>query len=176
MGRPWSITPLAASMPLVPCAVPTFGLLKGDFRAPETIGFTRRPQRFAIALARALPAAPELPLVQARAEPAQEGERNRRGRGRATGCRESHGGPWMAHRGGPLERRWSERTLAQRGPDDRAEGFGYFCRAGHPEQKSLAWEGETKNISQNAASRNGHPNNQQVTHKLASPVSTKPSP
>jgi hypothetical protein len=34
----------------------------------------------------------------------------------------------MAHRGGPLERRWSERTLAQPGPDERAEGFGYFAR------------------------------------------------
>ncbi|VXC50097.1 hypothetical protein PSEUDO8Z_120052 [Pseudomonas sp. 8Z] len=36
---------------------------------------------------------------------------------------ESHGGPGMAHRGGPLERRWSERTLAQPGPDERAEGL-----------------------------------------------------
>ncbi len=43
------------------------------------------------------------------------------------GCRESRDGPWMALRGVPLERRWSERTPAQPGPDDRAEGFGYFC-------------------------------------------------
>ena len=73
------------------------------------------------------------------------------------GCRESRDGPGMALRGGPLERRWSERTLAQPGPDDRAEGFGYFCP-----QKSLAWEGETKNISKNAANRNRHKNNQQA--------------
>ena len=64
------------------------------------------------------------------------------------------GGP---HPVGPLERRWSERTLAQPGPDERAEGFGYFCP-----QKSLAWEGETKNISKNAANRNRHKNNQQA--------------
>jgi hypothetical protein len=35
------------------------------------------------------------------------------------------GGP---HPVGPLERRWSERTLAKPGPDERAEGFGYFAR------------------------------------------------
>ncbi|MGP0174860.1 hypothetical protein ACSVIJ_23675, partial [Pseudomonas sp. NCHU5208] len=34
-------------------------------------------------------------------------------------------------------------------------------------------EGETKNINKNAASRNKHPNNQQPTPKLASPVSLK---
>ncbi|VXD04785.1 hypothetical protein PSEUDO8Z_90062 [Pseudomonas sp. 8Z] len=49
------------------------------------------------------------------------------------GCRESHGGPWMAHRGGPLERRWSERTLAQPGPDERAEVLVTFaCKSDSP--------------------------------------------
>jgi hypothetical protein len=67
----------------------------------------------------------------------------------------------MAHRGGPLERRWSERTLAQPGPDERAEGFGYFCP-----QKSLAREGETKDISKNAAIQNKHPNSQQASTDL----------
>jgi hypothetical protein len=66
------------------------------------------------------------------------------------------GGP---HPVGLLERRWSERTLAQPGPDERAEGFGYFCQ-----QKSLAREGETKDINKNATIRNKH------SHKLASPV------
>ena len=74
----------------------------------------------------------------------------------------------MAHRGGPLERRWSERTLAKPGPDERAEGFGYFCP-----QKLLAREGETKNISQNAAIRNSPPINQ---HNIASPVSRSSNP
>ena len=80
------------------------------------------------------------------------------------------GGP---HPVGPLERRWSERTLAQPGPDERAEGFGYFCRAGHPAQKSLAREGETKGINKNAAIRNKHPNNQQANTNL--PVQFQPS-
>ncbi|VXC97478.1 hypothetical protein PSEUDO8Z_60242 [Pseudomonas sp. 8Z] len=128
MGRPWPISRgrhryLVASLRLTTLRNDSTHPPEGAIRAPETMGLIRRPQRFAIALTRALPATPELPQVQARAEPAQEGERNRRGRGRATGCRESHGGPWMAHRGGPLERRWSERTLAQRGPDERAEGL-----------------------------------------------------
>jgi hypothetical protein len=76
------------------------------------------------------------------------------------GCRESHGGPWMAHRGGPLERRWSERTLAQPGPDERAEGLVTLPA------KSLAREGETKDINKNAAIRNKHPNNQKANTNL----------
>jgi hypothetical protein len=72
-----------------------------------------------------------------------------------------HGWPTVGgpHPVVPLERRWSERTLAQPGPDERAEGFGDFCRAGHPGQKLLAREGETKDINNNAAIRNRNQNN-----------------
>lgn len=82
------------------------------------------------------------------------------------GCRESHGGPWMAHRGGPLERRWSERTLAQPGPDDRAEGFGYFCRKSDSPGKAKP------NLSRKTRQSRMAP--RKPTDKLASPVSACP--
>ena len=42
------------------------------------------------------------------------------------GCRESRVGPWMAQRGGPLERHWREGTPAQPGPYAGARLFAYF--------------------------------------------------
>ncbi|WP_277373823.1 hypothetical protein [Pseudomonas sp. AA-38] len=84
------------------------------------------------------------------------------------GCRESRDGPWMAHRGGPLERRWSERTLAQPGPDDRAEGFGYFCptKVTRPGRRNQKHQQKRGNLEQT-------PNNQQaITQTCQSGIKT----
>ena len=150
-GHPWPFKPLAASMPLAPLRNDSTHPPEGAIRAPETIGLTPKPWRLLLLLLNHS----EQRLGYLRFRRVQSPPRRANGivveEVERHGCRESCDGPGMAHRGGPLERRWSERTLAKPGPDERAEGFGYFCP-----QKLLAREGETKNINKNAAIRNRH--------------------
>ena len=155
-------------MPLAPLRNDSTHPPEGAIRAPETIGLTRRVCHSPLLLLEHS----ELHLSYPRFRRVQSPPRRANGivveEVERHGCRESRDGPGMAHRGGPLERRWSERTLAKPGPDERAEGFGYFCP-----QKLPAREGETKNISQNAAVRNRNPIDQ---HNIASPVSRPSNP
>ena len=116
IGHPWPITPLAASLRLAPLRNDSTHPPEGASRAPATIGLTRK-------VCHSLPLLleqSELHLSYLRFRRVQSPPR--RANGIVVEEVERHG-----CRGGPLERRWSERTLAQRGPDERAEGFGYFC-------------------------------------------------
>ena len=54
------------------------------------------------------------------------------------------------HPVGPLERRWSERTPAEPGPDGGANGFGYFCQDKSDSPEGAKLETSVKHLIQAA--------------------------
>src|SRR5690606_40824658 len=94
--------------------------------------------------------------------PFQKGERNRCVEGEPQGCGESRKGPRMALVRRPSERRWSERTPAQPGPNGGARPFGSFwgdC------QKGLAQQGET-----------GRSGNSPIVYESKTFITSQPNP
>ncbi|CAM3025720.1 Uncharacterised protein [Ectopseudomonas mendocina] len=159
-------------MPLAPLRNDSTHPPERAIRAPETSGLIRLPWWFAVALL--LPEHSHLHLSYPGFRRVQSPPRRANGivveEVERHGCRESRDGPGMALRGGPLERRWSERTPAQPGPDDRAEGFGDFCP-----QKLLAREGETKDIIETLIS-SLHTETTKHSHKFPHPASSRCPP
>ena len=99
-GRPWPFKPLAASMPLAPLRNDSTHPPERAIRAPETMGLIQLPWWFAIALL--LPEHSQLHLSYPGFRRVQSPPRRANGivveEVERHGCRESHGGPWMAHR------------------------------------------------------------------------------